>query len=127
MIASPSICLASASPRRRLMLEQAGFEIDIRPSDLDDALLVRQKVSPRQWVMALAWFKARRVAELLSQTNVQEKPDALILTHASASACKSFVTKEGEGKGQTQSLGRGIPSGANNNGPQADGAAYESK
>jgi len=59
------IWLASASPRRRLLMKEAGFDVCVRPSDLDDADLVRGCASPLQWVVALAWFKARRVADLI--------------------------------------------------------------
>ncbi len=62
-----TICLASASPRRRLMLDAAGYDVFVHPSDLDDAHLRRGAVSPVAWVMALAWFKARRVAVMIEQ------------------------------------------------------------
>lgn len=59
------ILLASVSPRRKSLLEEAGYEVVVRPSDLDDGKLTPGKVTPRQWVMSLAEFKARRVADLL--------------------------------------------------------------
>jgi septum formation protein len=60
------LCLASASPRRRHLLEEAGFPFTIRPADLDDGSFVRgQGTTPQAWAMALAWLKARRVASLL--------------------------------------------------------------
>jgi septum formation protein len=58
--------LASASPRRRRLLEEAGISVIVHPADLDDAALVRGRdTTPRAWTMALAWFKARRVHEQL--------------------------------------------------------------
>src|SRR5438552_2955418 len=57
--------LASASPRRRLMLRDAGFEVVVHPPDVDDGALRPGHVTPEQWVMALAYFKARRVADQL--------------------------------------------------------------
>lgn len=61
---SRRVVLASASPRRRLLLEEAGFDVEARPSDLDDGeLCYRHTVSPGAWAMALAWFKARRVLD----------------------------------------------------------------
>lgn len=57
------LILASRSPRRREMLGKAGVQIAVRPADLDDGVLRPGRVSPEQWVTALAWFKARRVAE----------------------------------------------------------------
>jgi septum formation protein len=47
------------------MLTQAGLPIDVQPADLDDGRLAPGRVSPEAWVMALAYLKARRVAELL--------------------------------------------------------------
>jgi MAF protein len=47
------------------MLEQADIEISVVPPDVDDGQLRSGAVSPREWVMALAYFKARRVADQL--------------------------------------------------------------
>lgn len=63
-IAGP-LWLASRSPRRRQMLIEAGYQINVFPADLDDANLRSGQVSPINWVMALAYLKARRVADLL--------------------------------------------------------------
>ena len=57
--------LASRSPRRRQMLEQLGITLQVRAPDFDDAVLQRGGVSPAWWVLALAYLKARRVADLL--------------------------------------------------------------
>lgn len=55
------LVLASASPRRRSLLHDAGFEPEVLESDLDDAHLTRGRVSAEAFVVALSWFKARRV------------------------------------------------------------------
>lgn len=69
------IWLGSASPRRRLLLSEAGIDVTVSPSDLDDGQLRRGRVTPRQWVMSLAYFKARRVADnLSSSTSAGELP-----------------------------------------------------
>ena len=47
------------------MLEEAGIHARIEAPDLDDGRLRRGRVTPQQWVMALAYFKARRVADRL--------------------------------------------------------------
>ena len=60
------IWLASGSPRRRRLLEEAGLEVMVKPSDLDDADLTKGGVQPELWVMALAYFKARRVSDAFS-------------------------------------------------------------
>jgi septum formation protein len=63
------IWLASRSPRRKQLLEQSGMqahELRIMPADIDDARLAPgHAVTPSQWVMALAYLKARRVKELI--------------------------------------------------------------
>ena len=57
--------LASRSPRRKLMLEEAGFDVRVLPPDFDDARLQPGRVSMYEWVTALAAMKAWRVADLL--------------------------------------------------------------
>jgi len=57
--------LASGSDRRRRMLAEAMVPATVRPAGIDDADVVRGAVGPRQWVMALAWMKARWVADRL--------------------------------------------------------------
>jgi septum formation protein len=59
--------LASGSPRRRKLLTEAGVPITVQPADIDDGRLSPNRVRPEHWVMALAYLKARRVAELLMQ------------------------------------------------------------
>ena len=72
VIVTPPIWLASRSPRRKLLLEQAGVDVIIKESDIDDALLQNPGVPAEHWVMALAHMKARRVADDL----VRESPGA---------------------------------------------------
>ncbi|MBT8486582.1 MAG: septum formation protein Maf [Phycisphaerales bacterium] len=57
--------LASRSPRRRALLESAGVPLRVCPAGIDDADLAVAPVPPRQWVMALAYLKARWVADAL--------------------------------------------------------------
>jgi septum formation protein len=54
----PRVLLASKSPRRRLMLEQAGIEHEVVESGVDDAHLSAGSVGAEQWVIALAYLKA---------------------------------------------------------------------
>lgn len=70
--------LASGSPRRRMMLREAGVAIDVRPADVDDGLLTSGRVPPEAWVMALAYLKARRVAELLCGSGEHERGGTVI-------------------------------------------------
>lgn len=59
--------LASASPRRKKMLKEAGIDVRVMPPDVDDGMLAPGGADPEEWVMALAYLKARRVVELLHE------------------------------------------------------------
>lgn len=54
----PRVLLASRSPRRRLMLEQAGIEHEVVESGVDDGRMTAGRVGAEQWVVALAYLKA---------------------------------------------------------------------
>jgi septum formation protein len=56
---SPHLTLASASPRRRELLEQLGFVLDVRPADTDESVLPGE--APRDYVIRVAQEKARAV------------------------------------------------------------------
>jgi septum formation protein len=57
----PRLILASASPRRRTLLEEAGYAIEIDPSGVEeDAPAPGQ--SPAEYAFGLAWRKAFAVA-----------------------------------------------------------------
>jgi len=51
--------LASASPRRAVLLREAGFVFDVVPSDVDESILTGE--SPEQYVRRVAALKARAV------------------------------------------------------------------
>lgn len=55
----PKVHLASRSPRRSLMLREAGIEHDAAHPGIDDGGLSPGRVSPEHWVAALAYLKAR--------------------------------------------------------------------
>lgn len=55
-----NLILASASPRRKELLELAGFEFDIITADVDEVL--DASLTPSQLVMSLAFQKASAVA-----------------------------------------------------------------
>lgn len=62
--ASDQLVLASRSPRRLLLLREAGIEPTLIDPAFDDGLLgVNPLVTPGQWVAALAYLKARAGAE----------------------------------------------------------------
>lgn len=60
-----SLWLASGSPRRRALLAEAGIVAEVRAPDIDDGMLRPGRVRPMHWVAALAYLKARRVADAL--------------------------------------------------------------
>jgi len=64
------LLLASRSPRRRLLLRQAGFSPRILVPDVDDSDLAPGRVSPHAWVEALAYLKARAAAAMLSPSEL---------------------------------------------------------
>lgn len=57
--APPRVHLASRSPRRSLLLREARIEHDAAHPGIDDGGLRPGRVSPEQWVAALAYLKAR--------------------------------------------------------------------
>ncbi|MBK9118349.1 MAG: septum formation protein Maf [Phycisphaerales bacterium] len=58
-----TLILASASPRRRELLAQLVTEFDVAPCTLPEPTRRPARSTPRTWAQALAYFKARRVAE----------------------------------------------------------------
>jgi septum formation protein len=56
---TPHLTLASASPRRRELLEQLGFRLDVRPAHTDES--VHAGEAPRDYVLRVALEKARAV------------------------------------------------------------------
>lgn len=62
------LVLASASPRRRELLAQAGFVFEVRAADVDETLRVGE--TPVEYVRRLALEKARAVAALVGDAVV---------------------------------------------------------
>ncbi len=60
--APPRLVLASASPRRRELLERVGFVLDVRPPDIDET--ERPGEAPAAYVARVARGKADAVARL---------------------------------------------------------------
>ncbi len=55
----PHLILASASPRRRDLLRQAGYRFIVRAADLDEERAVPRAPTPEAYVESLAYLKAR--------------------------------------------------------------------
>ncbi|MDX1734566.1 MAG: Maf family protein [Halioglobus sp.] len=60
-MAAPQLILASASPRRRQLLEQIGVHCECAAADIDESRGVDE--SPRDYVARLAREKAREIAQ----------------------------------------------------------------
>ena len=76
----PSLVLASASPRRRALLEQLGILLEVDPPHIDERLLPGE--SAGAYVLRLAREKARAVSdrnELLAKLRVDAKSGDSIL------------------------------------------------
>lgn len=61
----PTLILASASPRRRELLAAVYPTFVVQPCELAEPQRRSERVLPAQWAQALAYFKARAVAERL--------------------------------------------------------------
>jgi septum formation protein len=57
----PPLILASASPRRRLLLKEAGYQFEVDPSDIDEPPPA-PSTPVADYVALLAWRKANAVA-----------------------------------------------------------------
>lgn len=68
-MSGPRLILASASPRRRALLEQLGLAFDVEAADVDEA--VRPFEAPPRYVERLAQEKAQVIAA--------RAPDAIVL------------------------------------------------
>jgi septum formation protein len=64
----PQLYLASASPRRKQLLEQLGLRCAVLPADVDESL--RPGEDPQAYVMRLARLKAATAAERLGGPQV---------------------------------------------------------
>jgi septum formation protein len=57
----PRLILASASPRRRMLLEEAGYLLEVDPSGIDEPE-PESNARPEDYAAQLAWRKAAEVA-----------------------------------------------------------------
>lgn len=84
MALSPVFILASASPARRRLLQTAGIEPVVRPSDFDESQI--QLKNAAELVQQLALGKATRVAEQLTGSD----------RHSLVMGCDSVLALNGE-------------------------------
>ena len=70
-IHSQTIILASASPRRKQLLAEAGYKFKVVPSSVDEGTFPCEGVAPAEYAKLLALAKASDVA--------QKHPDSLVI------------------------------------------------
>lgn len=88
-VSSPSLVLASSSPRRIELVKNLGLKFEILPSDLDE--VVNPALTPGEVVADLAQSKAARVQEL-----IQERGGATAQSHHVILAADTIVVFEGD-------------------------------
>lgn len=60
----PKLILASQSPRRSALLQEAGYHFEVLPSTVDESSYYRQGMDPEVYARTLALAKAQAVARL---------------------------------------------------------------
>jgi septum formation protein len=92
---SSGLILASKSPRRKYLLEQAGLTFSVHVSDIDEAAMIASStgtgLTPKDYTMQLARAKAADVAEkfpescvlgadtiVVSEEDILEKPESIV-------------------------------------------------
>ncbi|MHC4975649.1 MAG: Maf family protein [Planctomycetota bacterium] len=69
------LLLASRSPRRRQLLDEASIPFEVIDGAVDDSDLTPSHVDPSEWAAALAYLKAESAARTLTDT----RPGAVVL------------------------------------------------
>ena len=77
---TPRIVLASASPRRKMLLEQLGITFDILVSDIEENL--QQSLPPEQLAETLALQKAQHVAAICDDSCLVIGADTIVADDA---------------------------------------------
>lgn len=90
------LILASASPRRRELLAQLGLAFDVIECPLPEPLPRSGRVSARSWAQALAYFKARSVAE--------RHPQRWVLAADTIVACDGQLLGKPRDRGDAQRM-----------------------
>jgi septum formation protein len=68
---NPTMVLASASPRRKELLTQAGYKFIVEKSEIDESKFSTEKIEPYKFAEQLALAKAKNVARIY--------PDKMVL------------------------------------------------
>ena len=91
---SRPLLLASASPRRRELLERCGCPFEVRPADIDEQALPRE--APADYVRRMAREKARAVQ--------QQMPDRFVLGADTAVVLGSEILGKPESDQQARTM-----------------------
>lgn len=104
----PYIILASASPARRRLLQSAGIEPIVCPSDIDESQI--QSNNPAELVQTLAKLKAESIAEKLLNGNLKNSEVEKIAPYAAwlIIGCDSVLLVKGEIHGKPNSAAEAI-------------------
>jgi septum formation protein len=81
----PHLILASASPRRRQLLEDAGFAFDVVPPEIDETPGLCSNCGPADMVMQIARDKAADVQRRVTQCPYPHPTDSIVV------ACDTVV------------------------------------
>jgi septum formation protein len=73
-----TLILASGSPRRRDLLSEAGYHFEIVPATAEEPKVAGQAIEPEQAAQALAYIKAKEVADRMEQPSVVLGADTLV-------------------------------------------------
>ena len=93
------LVLASSSPRRRQLLAEAGVDFTIDPPRLDEPSDRMKHLRPRQMAEALAYFKARDVADrhdgrlVLGADTVVAGPEGIVGKPADADDARRMLSR----------------------------------
>lgn len=96
------LVLASSSPRRRQLLAEAGYDFEVVDPTIEEPANLGSALGPAGWAEALAYFKARSVAQFI--------PNAYVLgadtVVAAAGAARELLGKPADHIEATQMLRR---------------------
>ncbi len=74
---NPAIYLASASPRRRQLLAFTGWQVQVRPAEVEEAAAAHE--SPEEHVRRLAWTKAQAIIPVSEGDGVVVAADTIVV------------------------------------------------
>lgn len=78
MLSNKRLILASKSPRRRDLLDRAGYRFRVVPAELGEPDLEHPEMAPEDMAEALAYFKARQVADDVGPGHIVLGADTIV-------------------------------------------------